>query len=449
MKDTKKVTPKKTTKSSYVSSKTKVKDVEIEENFFDDDDKRDKRIIVFAVIAILVILATIVTLVVGCDKKEQEEPPKPVDPIVIPEDKDDKEDEGVETREIVRKVAAVYTGERTTEDDSEKEEPKTEPTTPEEEPTVHTVTFDYGDDNTVRTEEVEVEDGKTVDPFVPKGTTNCYYFPDKTWEEEYDFTTPITGDTVIYTTCEILWYHISYEPETANLSGANPEDWDIYEDDFTLVDGEGEEEFQGWYADETHQNPVEELNADTVDKYGVCDENNYCTLTLYAKFGPEADSEDPDGQDDPNACTEGVDCIIADEDDKEECPEGQTCDLDDPDDQDDSDGAALPGETGATTEPGQAGTDGQPGDDDDDDDATLPGETGTTTEPGQTGTDGQPGDDDDDDDDEVATPPSNNTNDTNPPVGGGSGDNNPDENNNTGNQGGVEEPTPLPDTDGE
>ena len=38
---------------SKVEQKPKVREVKIEENFFDEDDKNDKRLVVFSIIAIL------------------------------------------------------------------------------------------------------------------------------------------------------------------------------------------------------------------------------------------------------------------------------------------------------------------------------------------------------------------------------------------------------------
>ena len=243
MKDGKKTNAKKkNTKVNHNTSKPKVKEVKVEENFFDDDDdKNDKRLIVFAIIAILVILATIVTLVIGCDRKKQEEPEKPIDDIVVPEKKDDKkeEDEGVPTKEIVRKVAAVYTGNETTEDDTDSEEE-------EEETNTHSVIFDYGDDTTTRTEEFIVEDGDTVDPFTPKGAFGCYYYTGDGMEDEdeFDFETPITEDITIYARCEIIMYNIVYGPDEITNPG-NLLEWDIYEEDTELNPIE-DDDFDGW-----------------------------------------------------------------------------------------------------------------------------------------------------------------------------------------------------------
>lgn len=317
MKEGKNTRSKKTNKPNHSkgNEKPRVREVKIEENFFDEDDKNDKRLVVFSIIAILVILATIVTLVIGCDKKKQEEPEKPIDDIVVPEKKeeDEEEDDGVVTREVVRKVAAVYTGKKTKEDDSDKKTTKEE----EEETVKHTVTFDYGDDTTNRTYEEEVEDGASVEPYVPKGADYCYYFTDKTWEEEFDFETPITADTTIYTSCLINMYFIYYDVEVPDEA---PDEYDIYEDGLTLVPPTESTGFQGWFTDEgTWENQIKDEN-DLMDNATKLEDGRY-EIHLYAYFLGE-------GGDD----CEGEECDLQGQDSQDAiCPEGQTCDSVNPD----------------------------------------------------------------------------------------------------------------------
>ena len=90
---TAKTTTKKKTNTKQASNK--VKDVEftpVDDNFL-DDDKGDKRLIVFIALAILVIVGTLIGLLVGCQKEEKEEPKKPDDKVVVPEKDDEKGNE--------------------------------------------------------------------------------------------------------------------------------------------------------------------------------------------------------------------------------------------------------------------------------------------------------------------------------------------------------------------
>ena len=300
-------------KTNPTKEKPKVREVKVEEKFFDDDDSSDKRLVVFAIIAILVILATIVTLVIGCEKKKEEEPVKPVDDIVVPEKKDEKEEEeeyeGVETKEIVRKVTAVYTGSKKEEEEPKEEEPVEEK---EEVKNVHTVTFDYGDEDIIRTYDVEVEDGQVVEPYVPEGTYSCSYYVNNEFEEEYDFNTPITADTTIYTWCNLVIYNLYYEPEDDSSYG-NPEAWTIYDDDQVLNPVE-DETFVGWYAEDTFENEITEINLAMLQQYSECDEEGaYCGMTFYAKFEEKTTCEGNDCEVDPIPC------------------EGEACNADNPD----------------------------------------------------------------------------------------------------------------------
>ena len=287
---------------SKVEQKPKVREVKIEENFFDEDDKNDKRLVVFSIIAILVILATIVTLVIGCDKKKQEEPEKPIDDIIVPEKKDEKEDEedeGVVTREIVRKVTSVYKGSKTKEEDNEKTE---DTTNTEEEKATYTVTFDYGDDATERKYDVEVEDGDVVEPYEPEGTYGCYYYTDQTWEVEFDFETPITENTTIYTACNLKDYRINYDVEVPEGSY---DYYVIYLDDFELPRPTEDEGFVGWFTDEgTYENEIKN-EQDIMDNATEVEEGIY-TINLYAYFtGEGGDCEGDQCEVDPVEPTTG------------------------------------------------------------------------------------------------------------------------------------------------
>ena len=109
----KKITAKKNMSSAKKAAPKneppKVKKVDVEEinKDFEDVENEDRRLIVFIAIAILVIVGTVIGLLVGCEKKENNkpEPNKPNTDVVVPEKPDEKgKDDGVRTREIVRKV---------------------------------------------------------------------------------------------------------------------------------------------------------------------------------------------------------------------------------------------------------------------------------------------------------------------------------------------------------
>ena len=261
----------------------------VEENFL-DDEKEDKRLIVFIAIAILVIIGTIIGLLVGCQKEEEPEPEKPKnEDIVTPIDnkqEEEEEEEGVKTKEVVRKVAAISNSD--SEDDNEKEE-EVIIEDQEEEKTTHTVTYviyteGSGDEST--TNEKEVEDGETAEDSI-LGYTDCEFFEENS--EEFDFTKPITEDTTIYAYCSLVHYTIEY----VNESGAeNPNTITEY----TVEDGEIPLEaidvspWHGWFA--TYNSETEEYS-DQVNslKEAIAFADDSNNVVIYASFGLKEGNE--------------------------------------------------------------------------------------------------------------------------------------------------------------
>ena len=174
------------------ANKTKVRDAEINDEKFIDDDG-DKRLIVFVAAAILIIVGTIIGFLVGCKKEETDEPKKPVDDIVVPEKKDDKGKENdkeayndvVRPLPVVRKVTTktkAKTTEKTTDDEGETES------------TSHNVTFYNNGNNEV----VEIKSEEDIKNYAPKGYTNCNVYTDEELTIEYDFEEELTEDKNLY-----------------------------------------------------------------------------------------------------------------------------------------------------------------------------------------------------------------------------------------------------------
>lgn len=281
MKDTKKTAPKKnnTKSATRTDSKPKIKEIKFEENFLDEDENEDKRLVVFAVIAILIILATIVTLVIGCEKKENKEPVKPGEDIVVPdkkEDEDEEEDEGVDTKEVVRKVTSVYRGRRTKES-SDEEKTKTDDIVEDQ---VYYVTYYLNDETEVK----EVKEGEKATEYVPTGYSTCSYYKDEELTEEYDLEEAVTGDVNIYMSCSLITYNIVYDQETAN-----PKTYTVEDNDVTLEN----ESYFGWFTDQELQNQVTTLNKDIVE---YSDENY--NIYLYAKLVDDTEVDPTDPTDD-------------------------------------------------------------------------------------------------------------------------------------------------------
>ena len=159
----------------------KVKKIDVEEinKDFDDVESEDRRLIVFIAIAILVIVGTVIGLLVGCERKEEVEP-KPDDPgtdVIVPEKPDEKgneEEEGVVTREIVRKVRAVYQAKKTKKSKGKKDNNDNDETV------TYNVTYYLGEETNVE----EVEEGKTPPKYVPLGYSACRYYKDSKLETE-------------------------------------------------------------------------------------------------------------------------------------------------------------------------------------------------------------------------------------------------------------------------
>ena len=265
MKETKKATPKKTNTKSTV--KPKVKDVEIEENFLDEEET-DKRLVVFAVIAVLVILAIIVTLVIGCDRKKEEEQKKPIDDIVVPDKKEEEEDEGVDTKEIVRKVTTVYRGKKTKESDKVKKEKKDTVVEDKE----YTVTYYLGDTSETK----DVKEGEKAEKYVPTGYSSCKYYAKENFDdetEEFDMDQAITEDINLYLSCELITYHIVYD-------NGNTDEYTVEGNDITI-----EDENYDWFTEDTFENQVTVINKDFVaDENNVKEENGEYYIYLFGKL---------------------------------------------------------------------------------------------------------------------------------------------------------------------
>ncbi len=263
----------------------KVKKIDVEEinKDFDDVENEDRRLIVFIAIAILVIVGTVIGLLVGCEKKQnvEPEPEKPGTDVIVPEKPDEKgneEDEGVVTREIVRKVRAVYRTHKTKKSTTGKKDKKDET---EEETVTYDVTFYLGEETNVE----EVEEGKTPSEYVPDGYSVCRYYKDSALEEEYDMTEKITSSVNIYMDCDAITYTIVYDPETSN-----PTEYEVTDGDVALADPTVPENqyFNGWYTEPEFTNKVTALNKSLIKH---ADENN--VIHLYAYFSDEPVEEPP------------------------------------------------------------------------------------------------------------------------------------------------------------
>ena len=268
---------KKTTKPSTHTTKPKVREVKakpVDKDFVDVDEGTDNRLIVFVAIAILVILATIIGLLVGCEKNKEPEPEKPIDEIVVPE-KEDK-DNGVVTREIVRKVKSTYSSKKKTSTTS----------TP-----TYTVTIYFNDEPTTQ----DVKKGETINDEAPKGYSTCTYYTDEDMTEEFDPSTGITGETNLFMTCEVMVYTVTYDPEGTN----NPGTYTVEDNDTELEAAPGDN-FQGWFAEDGTE--VKSLNSSVID---LADGERVIKLT--AKFGEvtgeTSDDETDDTADDTDAVT--------------------------------------------------------------------------------------------------------------------------------------------------
>lgn len=266
----------------------KVKKVNVEEinKDFDDVENEDRRLIVFIAIAILVIVGTVIGLLVGCEKRNNDvpEPEKPGTDVVVPEkpdEKGNKEDEGVVTREIVRKVRAVYTGKKTKKSKGKKD--NTDDTV------TYNVTYYLGEETNVE----EVESGKTPPKYVPTGYSACRYYKDSNLEEEYDMTLKIKSNVNIYMDCDAIEYTVDYGEDAITT---NPTTYLVTQGEVALSDAtyngtsEVEMYFNGWYLEPEFSTRVNSLNKDLVEQ---ADENN--VIHLYAYFSDEqiVDPEEP------------------------------------------------------------------------------------------------------------------------------------------------------------
>ena len=284
---TAKTTTKKKTNTKQASNK--VKDVEftpVDDNFL-DDDKGDKRLIVFIALAILVIVGTLIGLLVGCQKEEKEEPKKPDDKVVVPEKDEEKENEKEDKKytyekplPVVRKVTSTNKKKKTTSSD--------ENTDDEDEVITYNITFYLNDNSEVK----EVEKDLETPEYVPDGYSSCNYYSDEELTEEYDLTTKVTEDKNIYMSCELITYSIVYDQETDNVKTYTVEDNDVILTDLTPAIGT----FIGWFTDQEQTNQVKVLNKDIVS---FADENNI--IYLYA--GITTGSDDVIGGDNGNLGT--------------------------------------------------------------------------------------------------------------------------------------------------
>ncbi len=292
----------------------KVKKIDVEEinKDFDDGESEDKRLIVFIAIAILVIVGTIIGLLVGCEKKENNtpEPEKPNTDVVVPEKPDEKGDEedGVKTKEVIRKVTAVYTSNKKSnsgkKDDGKKDDKKDKVT--------YSVTFYLGEES----ETVKVESGKTTSGYVPTGYSACTYYKDSNLEEEFDITAPITENVNVYMDCgEPIEYDVVYESviDGVIITTTNPATYTV-KDDGTLTDNNpvitlsepilsarknmisDEEEkplyFDGWFKDKALTKSISALTKELLEDLDLAHKKG--TIHIYAKLTEEKPEETPD-----------------------------------------------------------------------------------------------------------------------------------------------------------
>lgn len=287
MKDGKNANARKRTNSRPKTSNkpkvNKVKETKKDESFVEDVEGTDNRLIVFIAIAILVIVGTIIALVVGCEKQKEPEPEKPTDDIVIPVKPDEEDNKGVETKEVVRKVASVYKGKKTKEKDTTAE-------------TEYNVTYYLFDE---RTEEFEQEtnlaakEGNALEEYVPEGYSSCTYYTTEDMTDELDMSAGVTADTEVYMVCNVIYYNIEYKPDEMKVD-SNPVTYSVKDPDTTLAAPEVEGEFDGWYTEDGTK--VTTLNKEIIS-YASSDN----TITLTGRMVGEI--EDSDDTDDA-ACTE-------------------------------------------------------------------------------------------------------------------------------------------------
>ena len=293
----KKITAKKNMSSAKKAAPKneppKVKKVDVEEinKDFEDVENEDRRLIVFIAIAILVIVGTVIGLLVGCEKKENNkpEPNKPNTDVVVPEKPDEKgKDDGVRTREIVRKVRSVYHAKKKNSSGSGK---KTV--------TTYNVTFYLGEDS----ETEEVEKGKPSTSYVPVGYSECTYYKDPEFTEEYDITGNITENVNVYMQCTAIEYSVVYESsdEKVSITSTNPTTYMVTEGEVALTDptltvnttdqttDETVEDvfFGGWYTNTGLTNKVTSLNKEVLKTVG--DDN---VIHIYAKITNEEPVEE-------------------------------------------------------------------------------------------------------------------------------------------------------------
>ena len=293
----KKITAKKNMSSAKKAAPKneppKVKKVDVEEinKDFEDVENEDRRLIVFIAIAILVIVGTVIGLLVGCEKKENNkpEPNKPNTDVVVPEKPDEKgKDDGVRTREIVRKVRSVYHAKKKNSSGSGK---KTV--------TTYNVTFYLGEDS----ETEEVEKGKPSTSYVPVGYSECTYYKDPEFTEEYDITGNITENVNVYMQCTAIEYSVVYESsdEKVSITSTNPTTYMVTDGEVALTDptltvnttdqttDETVEDvfFGGWYTNTGLTNKVTSLNKEVLKTVG--DDN---VIHIYAKITNEEPVEE-------------------------------------------------------------------------------------------------------------------------------------------------------------
>ena len=297
------------------SEPPKVKRIDVDEinKDFDDVETEDRRLIVFIAIAILVIVGTVIGLLVGCEKKENEtkEPDKPgKTDVVVPEKPDEKgnkedEDEGVETKEIVRKVKATYkaptkSNKSSDSDNGKKDKEKDEKVT-------YTVTFYLGEETKTET----VESGKTPSEYVPEGYSSCKYYTksssaeeldpieesdqpteteptENTDNSEYDINTPITENINIYMSCDLITYTVDY----GDADTSNPTTYNV-EETVNLSDPITEQYFNGWFANpEFSGSKITTLDKSIIE---YADSDN--VIRLYAYITEEPIEENPTEED--------------------------------------------------------------------------------------------------------------------------------------------------------
>ena len=229
-----------------------------DEKFVEDDDQR---VIVFVAIAILVIIGVVIGLLVGCQKEEEKE-------LEDPNKQTEKEDNNKKEDKVVK-----Y--EEEDEDESDNLVVKTS-TKSKKKKERKTFTVEFLLTNNNDSQETKIKEGKKVLPIDFDGYNQCVYYADLNGDKEFDFSSPITKDTIVYMDCTPISYDIEYVGDfTANT---NPDEYDVEDGSIDLVKPTTEYVFLGWYLDSGFNIEVTSLKPEDI---GFAKQN---VITLYAKI---------------------------------------------------------------------------------------------------------------------------------------------------------------------